>query len=277
MRAGGSAEIAEIEAQLALARARLDRHRRELAKLVIADDLLRASLEAFRAEHQPVVLRRAGALMAQVSVGSYTSLEIDDDDQVLLVDSTGGRRPVAQLSSGTRDLLYIVLRLSLAEDLSRHYAAIPIVLDDLLVNLDAERADQLACVLAAFAATHQVIVMTCRAETVALLQQHAADARIIELLRYAGRGTPVAGLVAVSTSARDGDLLPAAQRIHAVLDGLPADDALRKEELLQRAGVDDTDWNGALKELRQLGVLDVRGKGRGSEYLLRRDPAAASA
>ena len=271
-RAGSSNEIAQREAELGAARARLTRHRRALAELLIADELLRASLEAFRAEHQPAVLRRASGFMSQVSGGTYVGLEIDDDDHFLLVDTAGGRRPVEQLSSGTRDLLYIVLRLSLAEDLSRHYPAIPIVLDDLLVNLDTDRADQLARIIATFSMTRQVVVMSCRPETVALLLTHASEARVIELPRYAGRVTPVPGTLAVQATGRDDDLSLAAQRIHGVLGALAVTIALRKEELLQRASVGDAEWNGALKELKQLGVLEVRGKGRGSEYLLRREP-----
>ena len=33
----------------------------------------------------------------------------------------------------------------------------------------------------------------------------------------------------------------------------------------------DDDWMMALKDLKQLGVIETRGKGRGSEYLLKRD------
>ncbi len=81
----------------------------------------------------------------------------------LRVDDAEGRSlPVESLSRGTREQLFLSLRLALAACYARRGAPLPLVLDDVLVNFDAERAKAAAAVLGDFAAAgHQLLVFTC--------------------------------------------------------------------------------------------------------------------
>ena len=58
--------------------------------------------------------------------------------------------------------MFLSLRLSLAAYFARRGAALPLILDDVLVNFDMERAKAAAQVLRDFAAQgHQMLVFTC--------------------------------------------------------------------------------------------------------------------
>src|SRR5208283_4624832 len=66
------------------------------------------------------------------------------------------------LSRGAREQLFLSLRLALAAYFARHGAPLPLILDDVLVNFDIERAKAAAQVLRDFAAQgHQMLVFTC--------------------------------------------------------------------------------------------------------------------
>ena len=74
-------------------------------------------------------------------------------ENVLRVDDAEGHSlPVEVLSRGTREQLFLSLRLALAACYARRGAPLPLVLDDVLVNFDAERAKAAASVLRDFAA-----------------------------------------------------------------------------------------------------------------------------
>jgi hypothetical protein len=70
---------------------------------------------------------------------------------------SGGLRPTAQLSVGTREQLSTLYRLSLAE-----YLRTVIVLDDQLVQSDDNRMDWFRALLAEKARSFQIVVFTCR-------------------------------------------------------------------------------------------------------------------
>ena len=70
----------------------------------------------------------------------------------------GARVDAAGMSEGTRDQLFLALRLAAIE--TRTGNAVPLVCDDLLVTADDRRAGSMLRVLAAAALTTQVIVFT---------------------------------------------------------------------------------------------------------------------
>ena len=79
-----------------------------------------------------------------------------------------------ELSRGTAEQLYLCVRLGLVAELSRTRVPLPVVMDDVLVNFDDERAAAMARVLAGFAAHHQLFFFTCNRRTRDLLVGAAA-------------------------------------------------------------------------------------------------------
>ncbi len=131
--------------------------------LSVARRLLVSIKAEFEARHQPEALRAASRYMQQLTEGAYQRVWTPLDEQVLRIDDAEGRTlNVSQLSRGTREQLYLSLRLALIRLYAQRGVELPLVLDDVLVNFDAQRARAAAALLRDFAHEgHQVFVFTC--------------------------------------------------------------------------------------------------------------------
>ncbi|MBN1394866.1 MAG: AAA family ATPase [Pirellulales bacterium] len=149
-------ELAVIDKRLRDAVARW----RTLATACRVLDEIRESYERHR---QPETLRAASGYLDRFTQGRYLRVWTPLGERSLRVDDAEGRSlPVEALSRGTREQLFLSLRLALAESYARRGAPLPLILDDVLVNFDADRAKAAAAVLRDFAAAgHQLLVFTC--------------------------------------------------------------------------------------------------------------------
>jgi hypothetical protein len=92
----------------------------------------------------------------QLDLGGIEGVERND----------GSRVPLIGLSRGTSEQLYLALRFGLVEhfvDTSKE--PLPIVMDDILVNFDADRAERAARSIEELSKTCQVIYFTCHPTT----------------------------------------------------------------------------------------------------------------
>jgi uncharacterized protein YhaN len=123
--------------------------------------MLRWALDRHRRLNQAPLIDRAGDLFATVTKGAFQGLQVayDDDDRPVIraVRADGQAIGVEGLSEGTRDQLYLALRLG-SIDVGGH--SMPIVCDDLLVTADDARAGEMLRVLAAAAKRTQVLLFT---------------------------------------------------------------------------------------------------------------------
>ena len=95
--------------------------------------------------------------------GRFTRLLVDaeQDSPVLLAQpSQGAPMPVGAMSEGTADQLYLALRLAALELQRQPDRMMPLVLDDVFMTADDERAAHMLRALEKFAATAQVLVFT---------------------------------------------------------------------------------------------------------------------
>lgn len=268
----GSKVIADLDVERAAIDTQFATARAELGRLLLAKALLERTLKRFREAHQPQILRTASGYLTTVTEGAYVGVESDDDGQdLILIDLAGGRRSSGELSRGTAEALYLVLRLSLARETTGRDHALPLLLDDVLVNLDPQRAAAVADLLGEVAQDRQVVLLTCRPETRDLLVARVPETQIVELPRFAGRGGPVAGTSTKRSAApevreraepRDGR--PATDAVLAVL--AEAAEPLGKEEILRRTGISDAEWSVTIGALRTSGRVVQTGKNRGAKY-----------
>lgn len=154
-----AAAALEVETHMA----RCEELAKEWATTDLAAGLLRTTLERFENAHQPSVLREAGALLAQATLGRWTDVRRIDDE--LYVAADGDPVPAGALSRGATEQLYLCLRLALAEELNRGAVRLPLLIDDLMANADPQRADGLSRILADVATRQQVVVFTCNPAT----------------------------------------------------------------------------------------------------------------
>jgi DNA repair exonuclease SbcCD ATPase subunit len=147
--------------------------------LGVAQSLLLGVRRRYEAERQPETLKAASGYLKRMTAGQYRRIWTPLEGEVLFVDDREGRSlSVEVLSRGTREQLFLALRLALVASFARRGAALPMVLDDVLVNFDAHRARLAAEVIAEFAAEgRQVLVFTCHDHMVRLFTALQADAR----------------------------------------------------------------------------------------------------
>jgi uncharacterized protein YhaN len=156
-----AAEIAEIMEQ-ELARIRRLAERYTLVKL--ASKILQQEIERYREEHQDPVLLIGSRYFREMTLGSFTGLRTDVDDKgapVLIGIRPGEVRvPVTGMSSGTRDQLYLALRLATLEYRLESHEPMPFIVDDILINFDDTRSRATLQALARLSAGNQVILFT---------------------------------------------------------------------------------------------------------------------
>jgi uncharacterized protein YhaN len=119
--------------------------------------------ESYQRDRQPETLKEASDYLERLTQGRYTRVWTPLDENILLVDDGAGNpRSVDILSQGTREQLFICLRLALVAGFARRGTVLPLILDDVLVNFDVQRAKAAAEVMRDFAAAgHQLLVFTC--------------------------------------------------------------------------------------------------------------------
>jgi uncharacterized protein YhaN len=156
-----AAEAAEsTQAILAAIRGGVDRY----VRLRLASMLLRREVERYRINHQGPLLSRASTLFSQLTLGSFARLETDynDKDQPVLVGvrAEGVQVGVEGMSDGTRDQLYLALRLATLEQYLANHEPLPFIVDDILIQFDDQRAEAALQVLAELSAKTQVLFFT---------------------------------------------------------------------------------------------------------------------
>lgn len=161
-----SLELESLRGQLAEA---VDRW----APLVLAQSLLARALERFERERKPRLLERTARFFERLTLGRYVSLDrkLDEEGTLLVVAHDGSRKEPGELSTGTREQLYLALRLAYIENYCQDAEPLPIVVDDILVNFDAERTRQTLDVLLEMSETCQVLFLTCHEHVLQLVRE----------------------------------------------------------------------------------------------------------
>jgi len=153
--AGAASDKAEAASEL------LDVAGRWLQRAAAAKLAARA-IERHRAAVQDPLLARASALFAIATDGGFRELGVDydKDDAPTLVGlrENASRVPVAGMSEGARDQLFLSLRLALLE--LRKAEPLPFVGDDLLASFDDARTKRALELLAEFGRSRQAILFT---------------------------------------------------------------------------------------------------------------------
>jgi uncharacterized protein YhaN len=133
------------------------------ARLRLARELLERSVQTYQTRSQGPMLAAASRWFSRMTAGRWAKLLPDwsDDDQILIAEREDGLRlPVARLSEGTADALYLSLRLAAIEVRLDAAPAIPLLLDDVLMTFDDERAVLTLQGLAELAQRNQVVYFT---------------------------------------------------------------------------------------------------------------------
>jgi uncharacterized protein YhaN len=192
-----SSELSEA-AEAKLAEVRRDASR--YVELRLAHAILEREIEAYRIANQGPVLERASEVFRELTLGAYPSLQSDVDESggarlvairtALRAGARGGEEdplplaahvPVDGLSSGTRDQLFLALRLASLEVSLGRTESMPLIADDILVEFDEERSRAGLEALARLAEKNQILLFTHHAYLADQARELGSRVRVHEL------------------------------------------------------------------------------------------------
>ena len=131
-------------------------------RLRIAHEMLRREVDRNRERHQGPVLRRAAAHLGALTNSRYVDILDSPDDGAVLDVRRYDREVVGveRLSEGTRDQLWLALRLAALERWCEDREPFPLVLDDVCMTFDDERTAAALQLLAQLSDRLQVLFFT---------------------------------------------------------------------------------------------------------------------
>jgi uncharacterized protein YhaN len=162
----GSAKAAAAAEQVQFLLAKIGSDAECYARLRLASVILRHAIVRYREKNQGPVLKRASELFADLTVGSFEGLrvEVNDQGQPVLVGVRPGKKEIvpvqAGMSEGTRDQLYLALRLASLEVYLDKHEPMPFIIDDVLINFDDDRSAAALKALAQLSERTQVLFFT---------------------------------------------------------------------------------------------------------------------
>lgn len=168
----------QAQAMLAVIRADAERY----VRVKLAGRILRDQIEQYRKQNQGPLVRRAGQYFAMLTLGSFNDLTTDfnEQDEPLLagIRASGEKVYVTGMSTGTRDQLYLALRLASLEKYMESSEPMPFIVDDVLVHFDDERSLAALKTLSVLAEKTQVILFTHHSQAVAQARQLPGRVRV---------------------------------------------------------------------------------------------------
>ena len=177
----GAALAADDEQEcLAELSARVQRY----VRFKLAAEILESEVERYRQRNQGPIVTRANSYFQRLTLHRYTELRTSYDtrDQEVLrcVRADGTEVDVTALSDGTRDQLYLALRLATLDHFAQGREPLPLVLDDVLIHFDDDRARAALEVLGSFAETTQILFFTHHARLVELAHEVVPAGRRVD-------------------------------------------------------------------------------------------------
>lgn len=177
-----SGRAAELRQSRAASAESLRRLGLEWGRNALARHLLNQAKQRFEKQRQPEVIRIASNLFRSITNGAWAGISASLEDSSLRVLPSNGEAVSPELlSRGAREQLYLALRLAHMRSHAARAAALPVIMDDILVNFDPLRAERTAAVFEDMtrpgegAPGHQILFFTCHPHLADLLQRVIPD------------------------------------------------------------------------------------------------------
>lgn len=157
----------------------------EWRALALAKELLKQARDEFERERQPEIIRMASEIFAKITDGRWQGLNMNlEDSSIMIMPRQGEPVPPVNLSRGAQEQAYLALRLAYINQHSRNVEPLPVIMDEILVNFDPDRARRTATALAEMAANgkQQLLYFTCHPHMVQMLQETFANASLFNVV-----------------------------------------------------------------------------------------------
>ncbi|MCA9187739.1 MAG: AAA family ATPase [Pirellulaceae bacterium] len=181
-----SRQLAEAQLSASMAEQKLRDGLDQWKSISAITSMLESVYKRYERDRQPDTLKEASEYLAELTSNRYVRIWTPLSEDVLYVDDHDGKTlSVDVLSRGTREQVFLGLRLALASDYSRRGLQLPLILDDVLVNFDLPRTKAAAKLLRDYSLRgHQIIFFTCHEHIMNVF--HDLDVLVREIPRHDG-------------------------------------------------------------------------------------------
>jgi len=183
----GLLSVAEAEEALALAEADLARIKELERVLELTGSFLLRAQERVHRSVAPRLAEQVSGWLPRVTDGRYVQALVDPATLAIGVrEASGPWREAALLSHGTAEQVYLLLRVALADQLTRAGEVCPLILDDPTPHFDDQRTVAMLDLLLQVAETRQVILFSQETEVLGWAERRLSEPRH-RLWRLPGR------------------------------------------------------------------------------------------
>ncbi len=130
--------------------------------LELAEENMQAAVDDISRSFGPLLNEKTAEIFSNLTGGRYEKVMVDKEYAIQAKPKTGGYHEWKYLSSGTTDQAYLSLRLAMTELITDNGERLPLMLDDVLLQYDAERAENALEYLKKYAQNAQILFFTCR-------------------------------------------------------------------------------------------------------------------
>ena len=153
-------------------KARLRQALSEWSVNALCHTLLSKAMTIYERERQPFVLKHAGRYLDKITEKRYIRvIKKTDGDRLVVETPEGLQKNVSALSRGTAEQLYLSMRLAFIKEYANRVGTLPLIVDDILVNFDPQRAKTTIRLLNEVSKNNQIIMFTCHPNTVELCKK----------------------------------------------------------------------------------------------------------
>ena len=152
----------------------------------LAQELLSRCIERFTQEHEPVLLQLTHQFLSKLTGGRYTAVDHSaaSDGSFCVRNARGEAIEPNKLSTGTREQLYLAIRMAFITHYTEQHEPLPVLMDDCFVNFDDARTRLALQTLLGWKNSVQTILLSCHGRVVQQLAELAPDTPVICLDRH---------------------------------------------------------------------------------------------
>lgn len=152
-------DLIKLEEEFAIIHEQLKEIEQKNYEINLAKDFLEKAYEKMKKNITPKFTFNLSENIKNITNGKYTNINVNDENGLIVEIQNGEYIPAERLSIGTIDQLYLSLRISMIEEISKE--KMPIILDEAFAYFDDERLENILKYLTQKYKQHQLIIFTC--------------------------------------------------------------------------------------------------------------------
>lgn len=152
-------DLIKLEEEFATIQEQLKEIEQKNYEINLAKDFLEKAYEKMKKNITPKFTFNLSENIKNITNGKYTNVNVNDENGLIVEIQNGEYIPAERLSIGTIDQLYLSLRISMIEEISKE--KMPIILDEAFAYFDDERLENILKYLTQKYKQHQLIIFTC--------------------------------------------------------------------------------------------------------------------